>query len=232
MEWKAFWEGSKDLPTAALAIRAVILYIALIAATRMMGHRQVGILSGHNYLVAAGIVSLAAVRMVSPESSLTSGLAIVFIYAGVNVLLSYLDIKWPSAIDRQATVLMAGGRLIRENMLDCHVTLDNLLGQLRLKGAHNLSEIDTIVLEPYGKISVSKKPDALPVTRKQMNLSPKPAALPTILIYDGVVDEANLRKVGLEYEGLVKKINEQGITDLNKVFLAMLEVNGAIYISV
>ena len=71
MDWKSFMEGSKNLSTFALAIRAVILYIALIIATRLMGHRQVGILSGHNYLVAAGIVSLAAIRMLNPESSLT-----------------------------------------------------------------------------------------------------------------------------------------------------------------
>ncbi|HWR43480.1 YetF domain-containing protein [Sporomusa sp.] len=232
MEWKSFWEGSKDISTLALVIRAIILYIALIAATRMMGHRQVGILSGHNYLVAAGIVSLAAVRMVSPESSLTAGLVIVFVYAGVNVLLSYLDIKWPKGIDRQATVLMQGGRLLKANLLDCHVTLDNLLGQLRLKGAHNLSEIDTIVLEPYGKISVVKKPEALPVTRKQMNLPPKPVALPTILIYDGVIDEVNLHQLGLDHVWLLKKLGEKGITNPKDVFLAMLEAQGTVYISV
>lgn len=232
MDWKAFMEGSKDLPTAALALRAVILYIALIIATRMMGHRQVGILSGHNYLVAAGIVSLAAVRMVTPESSLTSGLVIVFVYAGVNVLLSYLDIKWPRAIDRKASVLMEGGRLLKQSLLDCHVTLDNLLGQLRLKGAHNFSEIDTIILEPYGKISVVKKPEALPVTRKQMNLPPNPVALTTILIYDGVIDEKNLHKLALDHAWLLKKLGEKGITNPQDVFLAMMEGNGTVYISV
>lgn len=232
MEWKAFWEGSKDLSTLALTLRAIILYIALIAATRMMGHRQVGILSGHNYLVAAGIVSLAAVRMVTPESSLISGLVIVFAYAGINVLLSYLDIKWPSAIDRKPTVLMEGGRLLKPNLLDCHVTLDNLLGQLRLKGAHNLAEIDSIVLEPYGKISVVKKPEALPITRKQMNLPPKLVALPTILIYDGVIDEKNLHQLALDHEWLLKKLGEKGIANPQDVFLAMLEPSGTVYISV
>lgn len=232
MEWKSFWEGSKDLPTLALVIRAVILYIALIAATRMMGHRQVGILSGHNYLVAAGIVSLAAVRMVTPESSLISGLVIVFVYAGVNVLLSYLDIKWPKVIDRQPTVLMKGGRLLKQNMLDCHVTLDNLVGQLRLKGSHNLSEIDTIVLEPYGKISVVKKPAALPVARKQLNLSLNPVALPNVIIYDGIIDEANLHQLGLDHEWLLKQLSEKGIADPKNVFLAMVEANGTVYMSV
>lgn len=232
MDWKTFLEGSKDLSTAALALRAVVLYIALIAATRAMGHRQVGILSGHNYLVAAGIVSLAAVRMVNPESSLTSGLVIVFIYAGITVLLSYLDIKWPKAIDRELTVFMEGGRLRKEKLFDCHVTVDNLLGQLRLKGVHNLSELDTIVLEPYGKVSVIKKPEALPLTRKQMNLPPKPAVLPTILIYDGVIDEINLRKLGLDHDWLLKKLGEKGIVNPQDVFLAMLEADGTVYISV
>lgn len=66
MVWQGIFEGAKDLPFWAFAVRAVILYSALIFVTRMMGKRQIGILSGHNYLVAAGIVSLAAVRMVKP----------------------------------------------------------------------------------------------------------------------------------------------------------------------
>jgi uncharacterized membrane protein YcaP (DUF421 family) len=232
LEWKSFWEGSKELSTLALIIRAVILYIALIAATRMMGHRQVGILSAHNYLVAAGIVSLAAVRMVSPESSLTSGLVIVFVYAGVNVLLSYLDIKWPKVIDRQPIILMQGGQLLKANLLGSHVTVDNLLGQLRLKGAHNLSEIDTIVLEPNGKISVVKKPETLPVTRKQMNLPLKPAALSTIVIYDGIIDEQNLQQLALDHNWVLRKLGEKGITNPKDVFLAMVEASGTVYISV
>lgn len=231
MDWKPFVEGGKDLSPFALAIRAVILYIALIIATRMMGHRQVGILSGHNYLVAAGIVSLAAIRMINPESSLSSGLVIIFVYAGVNVLLSYLDLKWPKGIDRKPTVIMKGGILLKQNLLDSHVTLDNLLGQLRLKGAHNLSEIDSIVLEPYGKISVVKKPEALPLTRKQMNLPPKPAALPTILVYDGNVDERNLRQMGMDCAWLGGKMGEKGISSPKNVFLAMLEADGTFFIS-
>lgn len=231
MDWHSFMEGSKDLPTFALAIRAVILYIALIIATRIMGHRQVGILSGHNYLVAAGIVSLAAIRMINPESSLTSGLVIIFVYSGVDVLLSYLDLKWPGTIDRKPMILMQKGILSKENLFDCHVTLDNLLSQLRLKGAHNLSEIDSIILEPYGKISVIKKPGALPLTRKHMNLPQKPVALPVILIYNGQVEEQNLHQMGLNHEWLFKKILEKGIADPQRIFLAMLEADGTVYIS-
>lgn len=232
MDWNSFMEGSKNLSVFALALRAVILYIALIIATRLMGHRQVGILSGHNYLVAAGIVSLAAIRMLNPQSSLTSGIVIIFAYAFVNIFLSYLDIKWPELIDRKPTLLMKNGIILRQNMMDCRITLDNLLAQLRLKGAHNLSEIDTIVLEPYGKISVIKKPEALPLTRKQINLPPKRAALPTILIYDGKIQEKNLQNLKLEHDWLITKLREKGIANPKDIFLAMLESDGTVYISI
>jgi uncharacterized membrane protein YcaP (DUF421 family) len=232
LEWNSFMEGSKNLSAFALALRAVILYIALIFATRIMGHRQVGILSGHNYLVAAGIVSLAAIRMLNPESSLTSGIVIVFVYAFINIFLSYLDLKWPKAIDRKPTLLMKNGIILRKNMLDCHVTLDNLLGQLRLKGAYNLSEIDSIILEPNGKINVIKKPEALPLTRKQMNLPPKMVELPTTLIYDGKIEEKNLHKMGLDHKWLIEKLMEKGIIDPKDIFLAMIESDGTVYINI
>lgn len=225
-------EGSKNLSVFALALRAIILYIALIISTRMMGHRQVGILSGHNYLVAAGIVSLAAIRMLNPESSLTSGIVIIFVYTLVNMFISYLDIKFPKTIDRKPVVLMKSGILLKKNLMDCHVTLDNLLGQLRLKGSHNLSDIDSIVLEPYGKISVIKKPDSLPLTRIQMNLPTKSTALPTILIYDGKIDEKNLHQLGLNHDWLMRNLGEKGITNPLDVFLAMLESDGTIYLSI
>lgn len=227
----AFFNGGKDLPFWALAIRAIILYIALIIATRLMQHRQVGILTGHNYLVAAGIVSLAAIRMVNPESSLISGLVIVFVYAGVNVFLSYLDIKFPKLIDRKPVILMQGGRINKKNMLDAHVTLDNLMGQIRLKGAHNLSEIDSLVLEPNGKISVIKKPAFLPVSRQQMKLPPKYVSLPTVLVYDGEIQKDNLNRLGLDLKWLKDNLQQQGFAEPSKVFFAVLEPSGSLFTS-
>lgn len=99
-EWRAIINGNKEILLWGFAVRATLLYFALIIGTRWMGHRQVGILSGHNYLVAAGIMSVAAVRMVNAEASLASGLLIVFAYALVNVMFSYVDLKWPKLVDR------------------------------------------------------------------------------------------------------------------------------------
>ena len=232
MEWQAVFNGAKEIPLWGFAVRATLLYFALIIGVRWMGHREVGILAGYNYLTAAGIMSVAAVRMVSPEASLTSALVIVFTYALVNVFFSYLDIKWPKLIDRAPVILIENGLIHKKNMLDSHVTIDNLLGQLRLKGAHNLSEVSYAILEPTGKISVIKKSSTLPVTRKQMNLPPKFAALPALLVHDGQVDGENLNSLGLNLNWLKERLAEKGFGRVEDVFLAALQPDGTLYISV
>lgn len=220
------------MPFWAISLRAVILYVFLIFATRFMRQRQIAILAGHNYLVAAGIVSLAAVRMVNPNTSLVSGIAIILIYAAANIFISYLDVKIPRLVDRHATILVENGKLIKKNMLDARITIDNLLGQLRLKNIYNLSEISLASVEPTGKINVIKKQKELPVTRKQMNLPVKNAVLPTVLIYDGRVQTDNIKNLGLDEKWLDMKMKEKGFTQIKDIFLAMLEGNGTFYISV
>lgn len=232
MEWQAVFNGSKEIPLWGFAVRATLLYFALIIGVRWMGHREIGIISGHNYLVAAGIMSVAAVRMVSAEASLTSALVIVFAYALVNVLFSYLDIKWPQLIDRVPVILIENGQIHKKNMLDSHVTIDNLLGQLRLKGAFNLSEVAYAILEPKGKISIIKKPTALPVTRKQMNLPPKLAALPAPLVYDGQVDRGNLYSLELDLNWLKDQLAEKGFGRIEDIFFAALQADGTLYVSI
>ncbi|MEN6316559.1 MAG: DUF421 domain-containing protein [Clostridiaceae bacterium] len=232
MTWNDIWNGAKELPFWAFSIRAVLLYITLIIATRFMRQRQIAIHSGHNYLVAAGIVSLAAVRMVNPEASLAAGLLIVVLYAAINIFLSYLDVKFPRFIDRHATVLVENGQIIKKNLLDARITIDNLLGQLRIKNIFSLSEVELAMVEPSGKINVIKKASGLPVTRKQMKLPLKNVSIPTVLVYDGKVQNENLKMLGHDLNWLDGKIKTKGVLQIKDVFLAVLEGDGTLYVSV
>ena len=67
-----------------------------------------------------------------------------------NIFISYLDVKIPRQVDRHATVLVENGKLIRKNMKDARVTIDNLLGQLRLKNIYSLSDVSLALVEPKG----------------------------------------------------------------------------------
>ena len=65
-----------------------------------------------------------------------------------------------------------------------------------------------------------------------MNLPPKMAVLPTILIYDGEIEEKNLHAMGLDHDWLMTKLKEKGIANPKDIFIAMLESDGTVYMSI
>lgn len=224
--------GSEHLPLWAIMIRAVILYIVLIIGARIMRQRQVGILAGHNYLVAAGIVSLAAVRMVNPKTSIIEGVIIILTYACVNAFTSYLDVKFPRLVDRIPVPLILNGQILKDNLDRVHVTIDNLMAQLRLKEAVNLSEVQEAYIEPTGKVNVLKKATASPVHKKQINIQTVPARLFEVLIYDGQLQTRALTRIGQTSEWLKQQVTSQYPgKQTGDVFLAVLETQGKVYIS-
>jgi uncharacterized membrane protein YcaP (DUF421 family) len=227
MTWSKLLFGGARLPFWTFSVRAVVLYLALIAATRWMGHRQVGILSGHNYLVAAGIVSLAALRMVNSESSMVAALAIVGVYAGINVLLSRLDLRWPLLIDREPISLIAGGRMVPENLRRARVTVDELLALLRLGGCPRLSDVWWAVLEPSGKLGIVKKSAASPVTRRDLAMGPVLVGISNPVIREGRLTEEAARQMDGDEDWLWRALKQSGVTKLDEVFLAAVDPDGS-----
>lgn len=224
--------GSEHLPLWVIMIRAAILYVFLIIGTRIMRQRQVGILAGHNYLVAAGIVSLAAVRMVNPKTSIIEGVIIILTYACVNAFTSYLDVKFPRLVDRIPVPLILNGQILKDNLDRVHVTIDNLMAQLRLKEAVNLSEVQEAYIEPTGQVNVLKKATASPVHKKQLNIQPAPVNLFEVLIYDGQLQTRSLTRIGQTSEWLKQHVTSQYPgKQIRDVFLAVLETHGKVYVS-
>lgn len=162
--------GNEHLPIWAIIIRITVLYLSVIVATHLMGKRQVGIISGHNYLVAAGLVSIVAVRMVNPNSSLVSALVIVLVYALINRFWSFLDLKYPHFVDRRPISLMENGYIILNNLAKAQISLNDLLMVLRQKKIWNLTSVHQLILEPNGQISVLKKHEESSVSRKDLGL--------------------------------------------------------------
>lgn len=224
--------GSEYLPIWAIMIRAAILYVFLIIGTRIMRQRQVGILAGHNYLVAAGIVSLAAVRMVNSKTSIAEGIIIILIYALVNAFTSYLDVKFPRLVDRIPVPVILNGKILKNNLDRVHVTLDNLLAQLRLKDAANLSEVQEVYIEPTGRVNVLKKATAAPVHKEQLNVQTAPVNLVEVLIYDGQLQPQVLRRIGQTGNWLKAEIARQYPgKQIKDVCLATYETDGTVYIA-
>lgn len=231
MDWQGFWFGTGFLPWYMIALRTVLIYLTITFCTRLLHFRHVGIMSQHNYLVAAGVVGIAGSRIISPEASLAVGLLAIVFLTALGLLLSYLDLKIPKFIRPEPIILIENGQIHKNNLLKSHMTIENLLGQLRLKGVFNLNMVKYVYLEGTGKISVMKRQVAEPILRQQFNLPEKLACPPAHLIYNGQVLEQNLTRLALDQAWLEKALHEQGFATAKQVFLATLLPDGTLYIS-
>lgn len=231
MDWNTFWNGGTSLNPVEIFLRVTILYFSIFFMTRLMGPRQVGIVSAFNFITHAGMAHVATARMVNPQSSLTSALVIIVVAYALSLLLSWIDFTFPSRVGTSPISLIKNGQLLHTNLRKAHITIEDLLAQLRLKKVHNLSEVAEAVLEPMGELSVIKKPESSPVTRSMLKLPKKPTGMPTVLIYDGKIEREHLIAFGLTENWLEDEIAKRGFL-ISQVMLATLESTGKIHVSV
>lgn len=225
-----FFEAEK-LGILELFIRTSILYFMLFASTKLMGFRQVGIITPYNFLMAAGMSHIAAARMVNPKSRLVDAITIIILYTLINLFISYLYFKAPSIVSQKPIILVKKGTLIKNNLSKAKLTIDNLFSIIREKNAPNLEKLDYLIAEATGDFSVASNNNSLPVTKLDMGIKISLDILPEIIIYEGKLDEKVLEKNGLNYAWVQNEFKANNIDDIHNVYLGILTSDKKLYIN-
>ena len=92
------------------------------------------------------------------------------------------------------------------------------------------NEVDYAILEPNGTLSVLKKSEYLPLNRKDMNIKAKSSGISTEIVYDGVLFEDNLKKMGKDKKWLIKQLKKYGVREFSEAFLVTLNDSGSLYV--
>jgi len=117
----------------------------------------------------------------------TTILAIATLYLW-HFLIAWLSVRshlFASLIRRKSTLLVEKGIINENNMRKTFFNTDLLLAEMRLAEAHDLKEVDQVMLEPSGHLSIVKKSKHLPPTPVDFEIPVPPGGLPTVLINNG-----------------------------------------------
>lgn len=128
-------------------------------------------------------------------------------------------------------VLIAKGKLVRENMARSLMPIEILLSELRAVNVFNLSEIEYAILETSGHISVIKKPEFSPVTSMDLSLSVQNHPAPLVVINDGKIVEENVLQLGQTLESFRDLLSFQCSCLPEQIFLATLDYSGKLFYS-
>ena len=206
-------------------------FAALFFAAKLIGHKQIAQLDFFDYITGITIGSIAAEMATSLEKDWWLPLTAMVVYALAAIVLSYISVKSMAArrvISGKPLILMDHDTIYEKNLLKGKIDLSEMLLQCRVNGYFNLSDLQTILLEPNGRMSFLPKSDKRPVIPEDMSMTPEQEFLVANVIIDGHIMERNLQHAGKDIQWLNKQMHAQNISNLREVLLATCDMNNQV----
>jgi uncharacterized membrane protein YcaP (DUF421 family) len=200
----------------------------LFLLTKLMGNREMSQLSMFDYIVSITIGSIAAEMATALDDDFMEPLLAMVVYALVTVVISFINNKslfFRKIITGKSIILMDNGKIYKENFKKSKLDLNEFLVQCRTKGFFSLSDIQTAILEPNGKISILPSSLKRPSNPEDFNLQPQQDFIVTNVIIDGKILPKNLKSLDLDIDWLYKELNKQGFKNEKSIFLGTCDVN-------
>lgn len=217
-----------------IVIRTLILYATVVISLRIMGKRQIGELQPSELVVAIMISDLASVPMQDIDIPLIWGILPVFTLIVAEVLLSYWSLKSKKAreiLTGKPNIVIYDGQIIESELERLRFNINDLMSELRLNNCYDISEVAAAIIETSGKLSVIKKSGANTVTIDDLSRTKtKKDGLPCIIVTDGSLDEAELKRAKRSKAWLKAELSKKGINNIGDAFLVSLNADGEIYI--
>ncbi len=212
--------------------QALFSSITLLILTKLMGYRQVSNLSMFDYINSITIGSIAAEMAMNNNGEYLKPLVAMLTYAAVVITLSKLtqhSIVARRLINGKPIVLFLHGNIYNQNIKKAKMEVDELLTECRINGYFDLSQIEAIILEPNGKLSILPITKNKPVTPMDLGLQPSQEEMFANVIVDGRILKYNLSHIGYDEEWLNKQLSIHNIKHANDVFLAICNRQGTFY---
>ena len=141
----------------ATVLSAVFIYAVLIGLVRLVGLRSFSKMTSVDFAMTVAMGSVLASSILSSAPSVPQAAVALASLFAIQWIVARLrkDTDWMENIsDNEPVVLMAGSRILRENLEETRVTENDLWAKLRESNVLDPGEVRAVVLETTGDISV------------------------------------------------------------------------------
>lgn len=228
-----FWTGSETLPIYGFMIRAAVVYVYIFAIVKVLGQRSMGSIDALDFIFGVVIGDILGEPLTDGELPLAGPISAAALIAGLHLTLSIVALRTPRfrrVIEDEPIILMKHGTILHDELRKAKITLESFMMDLRLSSASDLSEIDYAILEMNGAISIIKKSIYDSATVNDLNQNVPSKGYPSVLIEDGDIIEANVKKVG-DLNWLREQVHQNGYASPKEIFVMTIDEAGKIFIS-
>lgn len=213
--------------------RSVLAIVLLLLVARLLGKQTISSMTIHDFVTAITLGSMAANLAFNENIKSWNLIISLFVFTSASLILSRIALKsrkWRKWISGAPTILIENGKILEDNMKKIRYTLDSLNEMLREKEIFDIEEVEYAMIEINGRVSVMKKKEHRPVTRRDLQmLSANASEFPVELIMDGELIYGNFDKHGVTVGWLNEEIEKRS-KKLSDVFYAVRGSKGQLYL--
>ena len=150
---------AEELSTLQVCMRALAVYLILIAYLRLGKKRFLGQATAFDAILVIVVGSIAS-RAISGTAPFIASLAGTLVLIATHWIISFLTVSSPvlsSLTKGYDTLLIRNGRVDRQALNKAHMSDDDLAEDLRQQGVDKPADVREERLERSGKLSVIKK---------------------------------------------------------------------------
>lgn len=188
-----------------VVFRSIVMYIVVLFSLRIMGKGQLGELEPFDFVVSLMIAELAAMPLEDLNSPILHGITAIITLLFLQCLTSFVSLKSLNirkSISGKPVILYEHGKFSIREMNKLRVNVDDLIGQIRLKGYTNIKDVDYIIMETNGEVSVIANTDKQSKNCKR---------IPMTIVCDGKIIIKNIKKYKLSLKTLQNKISSDNM---------------------
>jgi len=207
-------------------VRSIVLYLIIVIGIRLLGKHQVSELEPAEFVLALIIADVASVPMQDYGIPLLMGVIPIIVLLCLSMILSVLtlkSLKIRALLTGVPSILIQNGQVNQKELRRTRMTLDEVLEELRLQGYTDLASIRYAVLETNGQLSILPYAQKKPPTAEDLDVPVSDPGLPLVLINDGRLISANLKRYGLNEHWLEKQLKKHGVSGVKDVFLLTID---------
>jgi len=226
-----FWEAN----FLDILIRSILTFIIILILARIIGKKQLSQLTFFHYITGITIGSIAGEITTQIDTPFFDGIVALACWTILTIAMSFISIKstkFRVIVDDRPTILMQNGVINQHGLKKARLHVDELAMLLREQGIFSFDEVHYAVFETNGELSVMKKPEYDPATKKDVKANyPKSPYFPTEVISDGKIVKKNLSELNLTEDWLMNKLKKKNIKNIEDVFFAQVLEDGSLYVS-
>lgn len=154
---KYFYTNNESL--LRIAVIGVLAYIVLVLFLRISGKRTLSKLNAFDFIVTVALGSTLATILLNKSVALADGALAFAVLIGLQFLVTWTSVRvdWVRRLATgEAQLLAYRGEMLPAALKLARLTQDEVRAAVRASGLADLSEIEAVVLETDGSISVVK----------------------------------------------------------------------------